>query len=1477
MYVGPTTVEDWQEYATDGNIYIEPDGRAVVAPLNYHLNSSFEVIGKDGSPLHHELVLGQQQIGSHAYLSVPPGGAETTSRQSTEILPMGTSSYTANFLVSQGPLRPPKDERLPRAQMGAVRNETAGYAAGLRRIAYTWATKSRQQTEPSERTEFTLGASFGGLELVFEDEPPPSARYRIIYMTEVGGGELWQQAVIDANRKSYKMWGPFRKGRKAPTVNETRLGQARQPLWGDRRELRIGNGSHALDKNTYRVRFQEADAVGEGLASPRSEPRKIDKIKPETAIIARIRHSHPDSNRFRVIVEINGINYVVTKSFRATNWFGLDSKVEIYGHLPDTVDLDSIQEDIQAKKENLRTEEDKEEPDQEVIRTLTREIADLEREMARQKSVANEAGNWFLEEFDLPTEDTSGIPEPTDPPAAPIPLGLALPVNALYWGTYAPLYGEEHLGGLGPSAPLDSVQVNTGFVPQVTIPNLANMLKNAEHTHIGRDGKPHNMNFEGSFPSYVDDGRMGFITGVRTDATNSPTTTYDPIEINRDDVWVARGSALARSVVSGTGRVILEFLDAAGAVISGESVTCASIGTNDQIDWKIRIGPSDATPSVDKAYPANAVQIRYKINFANTTVGGGQQRNMTFEVFNMAIHPFDGAPRKFEMPALGSGDTAGPNPTPEVPYRSGNVVVITEPPRASGVTGFTPIQKADFSSGAVPVGYSPSTGSGGTVQYLSAAAINGLYGMRVQNASTSGVGFAYIERTYSGMNGKNIALHELYRLTQLPTTGDNVGVLGSALRGSDGKCIVSWMWNRYGQLRRRVVDRFGTRYEKTIARGLVNGDRMDLEIVVSGGNTNQARIFFYAGKNGKQRRLVDTMSGVKFGGAEFKLVQSGIRNERLASQQWTFDIDDIVVTRSGDELQPRTTTPPDVALPSSDRPTITGFVLDQDTAPQLYTHGSDQGRMAVQGQWDITANPGSDATLAEITTNAGTILADVIQKTDNRLTVRTRSATGAFTEYVLKTGITQPARHGAEIVISGVGSSGGSITAYYISPSGAKTAQIYALGENWEGQAARKANTYSTAQATNAQSIATLAGVTEVAERDSQDRIIKQLYIFKHPLIRQRNIGIRGQVATLSPGETYTVAWWMRWDFAGTVPSFPLRYYLKNNNGDTIDLGSLLGADGAAGTSGWQDRYMLITPDLVPEGYTQLWMDTGTYEQGEFVAQHPLCGKGSLTTQDARNSARFLGRAAQGIITATIPMHLPIESPYNIALGYKKLRDLYADPTFPTDEDDNQIGTASVRYATSPQSPPVSWSAWEDDPVLLPPGRTGKIEVTLNTNGFDGPSLEVGDLGLNFTHDISTLCRLDGSTLPGGVLVNGLENAISSPDYNSEPVLGRARNDPVTDPIRRITRPVTCIFFSEDAYVEFFEEALERDWRFEAPGLGPNGLFMVFRPYDRPTLGGQNLFSQMKDELRRYVVGELVINSAEVTEQGALAWGEENI
>jgi hypothetical protein len=45
MYVGPTSVEDWQNYSTDGNIYIEPDGRVVVAPYNMHLNSSLSIIG----------------------------------------------------------------------------------------------------------------------------------------------------------------------------------------------------------------------------------------------------------------------------------------------------------------------------------------------------------------------------------------------------------------------------------------------------------------------------------------------------------------------------------------------------------------------------------------------------------------------------------------------------------------------------------------------------------------------------------------------------------------------------------------------------------------------------------------------------------------------------------------------------------------------------------------------------------------------------------------------------------------------------------------------------------------------------------------------------------------------------------------------------------------------------------------------------------------------------------------------------------------------------------------------------------------------------------------------------------------------------------------------------------------------------------------------------------------------------------------
>jgi hypothetical protein len=571
------------------------------------------------------------------------------------------------------------------------------------------------------------------------------------------------------------------------------------------------------------------------------------------------------------------------------------------------------------------------------------------------------------------------------------------------------------------------------------------------------------------------------------------------------------------------------------------------------------------------------------------------------------------------------------------------------------------------------------------------------------------------------------------------------------------------------------------------------------------------------------------------------------------------------------------------ALPTPDRPALNGISLATGTTSIVnHTHTADVENLAVRGSWNMTANPGAETTLAEITTNSDIVLADVRMKTDNRMTVRTRDADGTFKEYALRTGLTHPGVHGAELVVTGAGKAGGVITAYYISPSGAREPATYAVGANWASQLARKANTYSPAGAAIQSTNVTLSGSTYLAERDSQGNPLKQLYIFKHPFIQDRNIGVKAQVGTLLPGETYTVAWWMRWAFAGTVPNYPLRYYLKNRNGETIELGSIVGPDGATAEAAWADKYLVITPDLVPEGYNQLWLDTGTYEQGEFVMQHPLFAKGALTTQAARDNARYLGRLPQGVLTAIVPMGLPIKSPFDIGLGHHRLRHLFAEPTAPEDDQGNPMGSSSVRYATSAQDPPVSWSAWETEPEMLPEGLVGKIEVTLNTNGFDGPALEVGDLGYGFTHQQSTLCRIDQSPLPGGTLVNGLEDAIELPDYNSEPSLGHARNDPITDPIIRVEKPVEVVFFDAEAYIEFMENWAKKDWRFEAPNLGPYGKFMVFRPYEPPSRSdGQELVTQQRytvgEELRRAVVARVTINRMEIVEYGELAWGEEKV
>lgn len=1174
-------------------------------------------------------------------------------------------------------------------------------------------------------------------------------------------------------------------------------------------------------------------------------------------------------------------------------------------------------------------------------------------------------------ERENPEEDYTGVTDPPEPPAPPQVKGFTFPARGHYWGSYAPYFDEEQHGGVPYSSPPDRVITATGELPQLVFPNIANALRNAEfgdegRTRPGKDAAGRGLPTNWGFPETLNGvpfgaanrggigvdlstpGVMRVRTGsIKGDAAGEgPLITSGWVEINKDDVWVARGVMRIVSKVSGTFRVAVEFLDAGDADDhAGRNRTViGSLDEQGEVAFSARCGPRyennrplpEDNPTnrtfVGVEYPENAVAMRFKFFFLNT--GSPVERDLIVEVLDMAFHPLDAVLRKFDFPEPGSGHFADPNPTPNESYLSGNIAVITEPPSKQNYAGgsFTPVQRVTFeatsaspSQGLIPSSWTryPGTVAGGTLHAVTkAAAIYGDWGWDISNATATVKGPVYIGRSFGStlMDGKEGAIRVRRRVRQLPTFGDQYGILMERISGNANGTFVDLFLNRWGTIHRRIVDRTGTQSWKVVATGIVDGDVLDYEVVYERAATDNAAVFFYFGKNGQMRRRIDTATSAstRLAGHFLYSFFSGVIDERDARTTWNFDIDEIVITLAGDELAPRNPTPVDVAASLPDRPfrevlplyeKATGGLTWPD--PVAVPTPPERRSMSVKGRWDFgwhaAGSGGAQVaeTLAEIRTTAGNpmvrlqavVTSGAATTRSGLMRVQIFNAAGTLVQtFPVKSALADGARHGAEVVINGAGTAAGTVDAYYVYPDGTREPQVTYQGADWEGVMAGRAVVVNVPTRPAADSRVDRAGEFVISDLDEDREPIKQLYVFKHALVPQRKLGLECLVGTVTPGESFTVGWKVRHAFAGKDPSFPYRYFLQNARGDTIDLGSLYesasykalsgGVEGARGSSntpdnkgGWLDLALLVGGNAIPDGFTELWMEPGEIVQGEFVAQEHLFCKGQLGTVRDRDAQRSKRRHRSGRIRVTFPFGLPTEAPsFSKALGAIPLGDPFAKLHRPRNPETNAL-TARVqkRWRVSQQNPPMAWSDWYASPALMPPGEVGEVEILMfrDTAADDGrstPVLSPGNVGYEFTHTSTTLCREDGSPLPGGTFVNGFEDAITRPNYNSEEVMGRARHDPITTPITRMERPIEIYFAMPEAYREFLNNAVKRRWRIESPRVG---VVYLVRPFAVPAPGGlmnlsDHLFTDEENVARRSAVGIVTLERCEVLEAGRI-------
>ena len=1575
MNIGPRSHADMLAGTIDPDIYIDPWGRAMLAPDNLAVNPFFVEVGRNGNPLYYNLQRGREQIGNHAYLS-KPGRPQTQTRQNISTLPMTFDGWPQFSPIVNGARKPVVNDALPAARLVAVDKAYTGFRGGEREAAYTWSTVRGSETGVSQRSTF-ITSQGNCIKWTFEDEPPPNSRWRNLYLTDPGSGALRFQERIPAKKREHTMFGPYRyNGRPAPTRNSTYVGRAEELRWrGPFPNLRIAPGGLTMQDGIYRWRIVEVTKNGTGFPGPPSEERVVElgwiwnhqrdaegrltgvKIplaparKHAVYLMGRPRDVHPDTIGINIIVEKNRVNYLMDRSHAMgphVGMFPLAEWISIYGY-----QLDSFEQAPPAPR---------------YARTMT--------------------------EYTRPEEDTSGIPSPTDAPPVPDAQGYDTPSAGWYFGSYAPVFEDEEYGSAPYSGPQGSVYCSASEIPEVQFPNLSNVLRNAEFGKVGANGKPLNWIWHSAAGEIINivNGVCQVTTGLQQNTSNLPRIVSFPEFMDTNDIWTFRGRIRLRAVESGSVRVMIKEWTDETRTTEVASYSVTTLVTKGEVEWTLTYGPAGS--GADRTWNEGAGTVGYVIQ------AEGNPHSLTFELEDFSIHPFEGGAglRKYGLPEDHTQED--PNPQATEPFYPSNIAVVAEPPIVSTVKADTPapIQRAYFEN-VIPGHYSlvQATGSASHT-FTTQNPITGDYILRVSDTNTSATtgGSRIWRRQYgtNNLNGRNMAIRLRGRFLKRPTKATAYGPTFLEMKSATANAptLMRVTLHPSGWLLLIVHYAGGKIVKHGISGGIVSGDEYDIEIIALGSGSSQGSATVKFAKNGGERRTVLTTGGINWTGHSARICNFGVWSEETPSNTWQFEFDELVVTPTGDMSEPVGVRSPGISFPKPDRPYKAGKVLAQGASILTHVEPTPAEVLGIKGEWTISAPArvlgtgsaairytavnasdtgqariahvipavansalsvavsGSDVTvslatnaagaasstasqvvsavnahagasailtaaaegdgtgvvgaqtvlplaydvqLLTIGNNAGLTLASVRIAANRDMYLRTHDAVLGTQDRVLAFGVSLNETHGAEIVASGAGSTGGRVDAFYYPPTGSQELRGIPDGLDWEDRMAVRAFSSRAGGRSSVGTVVSRLGSLIPRQSDPLDRPIKQFYMFKHPLIPQEDLGLRGTVCAVVPGQTYTVAWLCYCKFAGREPGqFPLFYYLQGTDGSRIPLGSVFGrtantidgssvvGSGATGSHDWADRWFAFTvptPDpLDPDApiYNELVVERGTVTQGIFVFQEQLAGKGLLSTPAQRDDKRTYNRAAgPASIVVPIPFGLPNRSPL-ASLG-QNWGGLFGGGDAPN-------GTAiDLRYSSSPTNPPVSWRPWSADPNTVQPEAVLGISATLSRDdaalaGADGerwatPVVAPRNIGYRMYHNQSTLLDEDGMPLAGGNFVNGVEDSIELPNYHSEEVAGAALTTATTPRRRVLPRQLEIHFFSAEGLTKFLNESADHDWTIEAPHLGSAGRRFRIRCYAPAQPQGQRLVTAMRDEnLRRHVWGSAVVAKVQVIEEGDL-------
>lgn len=632
-------------FRKDATVILAPEDRLEGAGDMSVLDRNRNPLGADGTAAFEIKQTETQRDGWSPYLGTATQGVDGPSRQVASDLPIARSSWMANQPRINSDLPPGlrAAAALPRPLAPILVAESAGvegYAAAPDDKPFFIAATFIRNHLHSRLSPYMLVPAVETGQSITAYLPTSNIPERVdgigVWLTEPGTsipnspGPIYLQREVDIssyNPGIYDLTGPYRLDKRAPLANETVLPPPEAPFLQYLSSLTPGLISHPLRPGIYAAKVTWTDADGESLPSNFANSWNVDGSG--QLRVYRPPNPPPGATGWRAYVNVNAQWHVVYHSI-----------LGVGNETPNPISVQYVY------------------------------FFGWSSPSDNDGAAANDVN--YLVQRDLPTENTTGIADPTEAMEQPAVHGsVRLPAGTYYAGITESLRGRESV-----LSPLVSKTISSSEVLRIIRQDRVNLIPNGENTEVGADGKTLDQTIVTTNGTVVPDGTTtvlrtnGAITGT-TPSSATRAVAVGNASARRIDIKVDAEQPLT-GTFQGSLEAVLEEIDAVGTVTQTVVGTQTSTGTL-RIRKVVHGSGETGLPGGSLQWLATTVKADILIRFAGAT------KNLTARIHHRVLPSSAHAPRWISQNAINASLPSDPaSDTATLP--SGDYAGVSYPP-----------------------------------------------------------------------------------------------------------------------------------------------------------------------------------------------------------------------------------------------------------------------------------------------------------------------------------------------------------------------------------------------------------------------------------------------------------------------------------------------------------------------------------------------------------------------------------------------------------------------------------------------------------------------------------------------------------------------------------------------------------------------------------------------------------------------------